>query len=285
MDIDTLKKKSTKLRIVFLISLIMRTINLLSVIITNILISCNIINSTSSNQTWGLIFFFLMGKIILTCVCFGNVNQINNANYQSLDEPIKWLKQVKYSCIISLCFFVVILLISLCFQQGVPAFALGYTSLGSLTFIIGGIMTFCLCGDIDYEKKVKQYGSEAAYIEALLQEKENKDNAKQQMNAEQAMQKEHDKTVRLLEEIGKKFFVKYYDKLQNWSIPDIVDEIEENYSEESKLNRIKKAKKIFELGLNNIALEIISNSENKTTDDITQNKALQLLEQTKSTDE
>lgn len=285
MNIDTIKKRGKGLRIWLIISLIMRIANLISVIVTYIFISSNLLDNTFSSSTWIAIFFFIFERMFFTFFCIVELNKVIIGNHQSLDDPLKCLRNAKWYCIGSIALVAIALLVGLCAHWSFIAYAIGYTSLGSITFIVGSIMVFCLLGDIDYENNIRQYGSEEAYIDALLTEKENKEIAKQQSEHEQSLQKEHEKTAKLLENIGTKFFVKYYDKLQNWSVPDIIDEIEENYSEESKLNRIKKAKKLFELGLNTTALEIISKSKNKTTDDNTREKALQLLNQAKCTDD
>ena len=59
----------------------------------------------------------------------------------------------------------------------------------------------------------------------------------------------------LLKETGAKFFVKYYNKLEQWLTLDVFDPGEGNYSEANKLARINAAKKLFELKLNTVALE------------------------------
>lgn len=285
MEIETIKKKTAKLRIWFIISLIMRIVCLSSVIITRILMSNGFLDNTRSSYFWAAAFFFILEKILFTLFCIIELNKVINGSNQSLDDPLKRLHSAKWFCIGSIALTAIALLVALCAHAAFIAEAIGCTSLGSITFVVGSIMIFCLLSDINYENNVRQYGSEEAYIDALIAEKEKQTLVKNDKKAEQEAQKTHEKTAKLLEEIGTKFFVKYYEKLQNWSVPDILDEIEENYSEENKLNRIKKAKKLFELELNVIALEIISNDKNKITADDTRQKAQTLLEQTKSTDE
>lgn len=217
--------------------------------------------------------------------------QTKNQKTDIISDILQQLEKDIITSTILMVSIIVLCIIIVFVQPSAIAYTLGYTSLGSISFIAGYITLLTLKADLKYAEKVKQYGSEEAYAEALSQECEEKERDKEQKRLllekrerELAIQKEHDKAAQLLEEIGTKFFIKHYNKLQTWSIPDILDEIEENYSEESKLNRIRKAKKLFELKLNNAALEIISNNESKTTDKNTREKALQLLEQTKSTD-
>lgn len=99
--------------------------------------------------------------------------------------------------------------------------------------------------------------------------------------AQQAVVKQHDKEVNtvvaLLSKVGNKFFVKYYFELRDWSEPDILDIIQEDYSEETKLQRIRKGKEIFDKGLNQLALQRIADISNKTVDDETRQKANELL--------
>ena len=92
----------------------------------------------------------------------------------------------------------------------------------------------------------------------------------QKQKEELALQKAQIKSAKLLDEIGIKFFVKYYDRLHHWSIPDVE---EENYSEQIKKERITTAKKLFASNLNVIALEIIVNNNNNLIDDDTRSKA------------
>ena len=107
----------------------------------------------------------------------------------------------------------------------------------------------------------------------------------QKQKEELALQKAQIKSAKLLDEIGIKFFVKYYDRLHHWSIPDVEDIIEENYPEQIKKERITTAKKLFASNLNVIALEIIvNNNNNNLIDDDTRSKAAELLEKEKSTD-
>lgn len=67
---------------------------------------------------------------------------------------------------------------------------------------------------------------------------------------------------KLLAKTGKVFFVKYYNQLKTFNLTDIIDIIQENYSEQTKKNRIISAKKIFSKNLQIEALsEILENKD------------------------
>lgn len=65
---------------------------------------------------------------------------------------------------------------------------------------------------------------------------------------------------KLLFVAGMHFFVKYFDHLRRWNESDILDIIEESYSERNKRERIVASQKIFEKKLEQIALKFISES-------------------------
>lgn len=67
---------------------------------------------------------------------------------------------------------------------------------------------------------------------------------------------------KLLAKSGKVFFVKYYNQLKTFNLIDIIDIIQENYTEQTKKNRIISAKKIFSKNLQIEALnEILENTD------------------------
>lgn len=193
MEIETIIKKSSKLRIWFIVSLIMRIINIFICFTITYLFMYELIDSTPSPQTLGFTAFLALEKTVIASTCIACFNKIISGNYKNLNEPLEQLHHIKWTCLIEIIFIAAMLLISLCAQWRSVAYAIGYTSLGSITFIVGSILTFCLIGDIKYEEKVKQYGSEAAYIDAMITEKENNDTAKQQRKYEQSLQKEYEK--------------------------------------------------------------------------------------------
>lgn len=79
---------------------------------------------------------------------------------------------------------------------------------------------------------------------------------------EQQEQKEAEKNKnfckKMLSRCGMRFFVKYYDILKTWAIPDIMDEISENYTEDSKRERAECAQRIFSKNLQQVALGLIA---------------------------
>lgn len=84
----------------------------------------------------------------------------------------------------------------------------------------------------------------------------------------------------LIQSVGRKFFVKYYYKLRDFSELDVIDEITEAYSENAKRSRIRNGKKIFTLGLEKLALNEISN-DNEKSDEETRQKARTILKELK----
>lgn len=105
---------------------------------------------------------------------------------------------------------------------------------------------------------------------------------RQQLARQQAIKKQQEKDLDtvdiLLSKAGNKFFVKYYYQLRDWADPDIIDIIQENYSEETKIQRIRNAKEIFNKHLNKLALQRIADVENISVDEETKQKAKELLE-------
>lgn len=80
----------------------------------------------------------------------------------------------------------------------------------------------------------------------------------------------------LLSTAGMRFFVKYYDCLMTWNVSDILDIIEEEYTEQDKRQRVSASQKIFKSNLEQTALSIIANSSK--IDEITKNTAKNLIE-------
>lgn len=79
--------------------------------------------------------------------------------------------------------------------------------------------------------------------------------------------------------VGKKFFIDYYYQLKNWNETDVYDYIGDNISADDKHKRIATAKQIFNLKLNVLALEEISNLSENLIDKATINKAKTILKQ------
>lgn len=74
------------------------------------------------------------------------------------------------------------------------------------------------------------------------------------------LEKEKNKNFckKMLSRCGMRFFVKYYDILKTWAIPDIMDEISENYTEDSKRERAECAQRIFSKNLQQVALGLVA---------------------------
>ena len=104
-------------------------------------------------------------------------------------------------------------------------------------------------------------------------------NAKKELiNSQKVAIKNRKQAINILSKIGCKFFISNYEILKNWSVPDIFDSITENYSEETKLEKIKNAKKLFHNGLEQHALIYIADSEKGSIDEKTIAKAQELLQ-------
>ena len=166
--------------------------------------------------------------------------------------------------------------------------------------VIGGMFTCaymtgwyfglaCIPNIVGYIFMAKAYRAardkwEIQYANEIQASKEYKEKQRQ-LAAQQAVQKEHDKEVatalNLLSKVGNKFFVKYYFQLKDWSEPDIIDIIQEDYAEETKIQRIRKAKEIFDKNLSKVALQMIADISNNTVDEEIRQKANELLEQSK----
>lgn len=82
----------------------------------------------------------------------------------------------------------------------------------------------------------------------------------------------------LIAKVGKKFFIKYFYQLRDWSTLDILDEITEDYSESSKTERIKNAKAIFSSNLDYMILLDIFNPSKSSVDEQTRNNAKLILQ-------
>lgn len=115
-------------------------------------------------------------------------------------------------------------------------------------------------------------------IQAHTEYKEKKKQLAQKQAEAKQRENERNTVSNLLSKVGNKFFVKYYMQLRDWSEPDILDIIEEDYTEETKRQRIKQAKNIFKYGLNVLALKQISDENNVAVDTQTKEIAKSLLE-------
>lgn len=101
----------------------------------------------------------------------------------------------------------------------------------------------------------------------LKQEKIDSKDYDEKLKQEKRLNKNIERVKYLLEKVGSKFFVKYYNYLKNNSILDIIDVIEEQYSEETKKERISYSKTIFTENLQSLALEQILNDKNTILDE------------------
>ena len=290
MDEKAILRRIKFLRGVFLFNLIMRVINLVFTIIQVCLAFDNVVKNVYV-RPYDLVGCAVI-KALVAVACFFSlpsksdvkiaVNVHNNLTtlIRPLSTASMWF--LGYVALVVGYGFIEILLGNNEFLQ--MASALGRTSIGGISAFIGFLILLVERSNFKYENKIKQYGGEEAYREAMVKEAIALEEARQATWEENeikaknaARQKRYDAATRLLEEIGRKFFVKYYEKLQNWSIPDLIDIIDENYSEEGKVERIKNAKKLFNQNLNVVALEIIVEDSNQLTDEETRKKAQSLL--------
>lgn len=289
MKKEEIKKELRTLRIIFTINAILRYLNLVTIIICGVLELCEIFeNSIIHNDFYLLIAVAGVKSIVLTVITRKLQVREIALNSDTASEALK--DALIGGSIIPGTF--VLLCIGLCLQSTEYAYILGFTSLGSISYIIGLLMALVLYDNIRYDDKTSKYGWQEEYKKTKRLEAEKQKKLKQKKLADLEKQKQYNNALNLLKEIGAKFFVKYYDKLEQWLTLDVFDSIEENYSEANKLARINAAKKVFELKLNTVALEIISKGTDITTDSETCAAAAELLqfttkntdEQTKSTD-
>ncbi len=95
-------------------------------------------------------------------------------------------------------------------------------------------------------------------------------------------EKKIDDAKNLLVKTGKIFFVNYYNELKNFNTIDIIDIIQENYSEDAKKSRIANAKKIFSNNLQIEALnEILENKDGVANQKILDKARILLEKETK----
>lgn len=140
----------------------------------------------------------------------------------------------------------------------------GTYGIASIPTIIGYI--YYLIAYIDMKKYNK-----LLLLPNKLQEKNKKE-----------QEKKIDDAKSLLAKIGKIFFVNYYNELKNFNTLDIIDVIQENYSEDSKKSRITNAKKIFSMNLQIEALnEILENTDGVANQKILDKARILLEKETK----
>lgn len=286
MVTNTIKNIAKATRILFIVCLVWQILNTLVGIPLSILyqvLGMSTVEVIVSVSIFLMTILFL--KIAIISACIDRLGKIIKDKVRGIEEAIELVKGINVACCMLIGAILVILVIGLGFQLSAIPYAIGYCSLGTATFLICLFVSFLLLHYIKREKEVQQYGSEKTYLDAQLKKREEEERARQAKLAEKQKQKAIEKTTQLLNEIGIKFFIKYYDYLQHWSVLDLADIIEKNYSEQTKMERINKAKKLFELKLNVTALEIISNSENRMTDDETRNHAQELLRKEQSTNQ
>lgn len=278
---EKIKKIYKNLRIAFIVNFAARLLCTIIVGINIALTLSNFIDMPIISKYTNEIICFTLIKLLLPIMCLSELckrEKILSLDNSTDDIELKHLYIVLICCsIIIVGIFIYALILCIVYSLHDIARIIGYTSIGGISFLVAYIMTWFAYVDIKEYRKIEECGSEEAYIESIIQKKENREIALKQREEEKEVQKRKDTAIRLLNDIGTKFYVKYYEKLRDWSIPDIIDEIEENYTEESKIKRIKTAKKLFESDLNLTALEIIVNESDKLTDDKTKEKASTLI--------
>lgn len=111
-----------------------------------------------------------------------------------------------------------------------------------------------------------------------IKEKQAENERKTQEEKQKKDLKDSIQAKKLLADTGKIFFINYYDQLKKYNTIDVIDIINENYSEESKKRRIVSAKKIFSLNIQTDALKIIVQNEDGVASQEIIDKAKSLLE-------
>ncbi len=132
-----------------------------------------------------------------------------------------------------------------------------------LGYTYGLALVFLIIGHIFYVK---------LFVAIYNEKKKNS-----QKHSDKLLDKQQKRLNYLLEKVGSKFFVKYYVQLKNNSVLDVIDIIEEQYSEETKKSRINYAKTIFTKNLQKLALQQILDDKNTILDEKMQNIAQELL--------
>lgn len=226
-----------------------------------------------------LVFIFLIISHLLLIFSSNNTAETRDGNNESLLSICFW-GELFWLDMIFFLFFIIASIISFKtnFINGIVDLLSGFLWFGTLS--IEGIYILLARAHIRMENKEnppdyyiqemeqKRYDEEQQRYEAAQ---------KEIRRLEEALNRRKERQNKLLSSAGKRFFIKYYDQLKNWSSADVFDIISENYSEESKNKRIASAKKIFEEELNVSALESIAENQDDT-DEKTQARAKELLQ-------
>lgn len=228
--------------IVFLIQFILDLIIDFSEIISN-RISINVVLIAFSDWKWWGIFIGIIGSLFIGIFAekiFSLPNTIisdmdklkNGENYTFL--PKNYFFNMTVELILSSPFIIALLSV-LSGQYGTYGLAGIPAIVGHIFFIITYCQTLKVFNNIN----------------------------KKQNNANKKQSEKTGKASKLLKKTGKIFFIKYYNQLKKQNIIDIMDIIQENYSENIKRSRIISAKKIFSKNLQVEALNIIIKNEDE----------------------
>lgn len=257
-----------QLKTIFLFNLIVRIFNFLEIIVLVVLVLNGRVKVAIVSEHYISLIIMAFFKFIASVGCYLTTKK-TPTTFSFYDQAKRKLLDIVI--MFPMMFFGVVIL-SIWQQFLVDLFVI--SNLGEFTFFLGHIIAVVAYFKTKKYKMYDEHDGKEKYLEHLQNEKQLKSLQKHQ-------QIKIADTNRLLETIGIKFFVKYYDKLEKWSTADLLDEIEENYSEENKIIRIKSAKEIFNQNLNITALEIIANDNKQLTNDETRDKALELLKKVK----
>ena len=226
--------------IVFLIQFIIDLIFGLSKIISN-KISINIVLIAFSDWTWWCIFFWVIGSFFIGIFVEKTYrlpklleeNSMNNTEYTFL--PKKFVLNMTVEIIITSP--LIVALLSVLYGQN------GAYGLAIIPVIIGHV---CFVKAYFQTRKFFNFINKEYYAKIKEQTRKTRE--------------QNDKTAKvnfLLNKTGKAFFIKYYNQLKTQNLIDIIDVVQENYTEKAKTKRILNAKKIFLKDLQIETLNII----------------------------
>lgn len=233
-----------------------------------VILAANDIGISSENLSFDLVLVYIsvlllvVGSII--CLIRNRPNGIKIDIKDFMEYQYKTNSSISKELLSGMLFVIIFLnplLVALyAFIMGVS----GTYGIASIPAIIGHI--YYLIAYID----MKKYNN-LLMLPDKLKEKDKKE-----------QEKKIDDAKNLLVKTGKIFFVNYYNELKNFNTIDIIDIIQENYSEDAKKSRIANAKKIFSNNLQIEALnEILENKDGVANQKILDKARILLERETK----
>ena len=257
---ETIKKKLKDARSCFIAA---ESLVILITLVTIIEGIFKILDTLDEFDTWTIVFF---GAIYAFTPVF-SLLQINKLIAESIDFRADKSAYITY--IVIACPPIRWIIGTIFAGAGICAYMTGwYFGLACIPNIVGYVFIIS-----SFKTSLEKWNIQ--YADDIQRYKEEKETQKQL----QLHQKEINTVSSLLTKVGNKFFVKYYNQLKDWSEPDILDIIEEDYTEETKRQRIRKAKEIFNSKLHILALKQISDDANIAVDKQTKERAKEILEQ------